>query len=404
MTAITRRTLLGSATALAASTALAGPAIPAARAATSPTSTSARATPAGRLLVVFLRGAADHLSITVPLDEAHYHDVRPGIAIDPDATLPLDGTFGLHPALPRLHARYTDGLVAPVVAVGNPAADRSHFLAQDLFERGSDGRDDLADGWLARHLVATATDGDDPLRAITVGANVDESLIGFPALGMTTLRTFGLPRNAPAGLDELMRELHSSDSDLDRTARRALDAAAAVAELPASEQRNRAAAAFEDIVTLFEADLGIEVITVSTEGWDTHDQMGDLDQGRMRDLLAGFDDALGDLLDGFDQRGIADVTTLVVTEFGRRVAENGSGGVDHGWGSAALVVGNGVAGGVVHGDWPGLAPDVVRDANGDVPMTTDFRDLLGEVAAGALGADPAVVFPDHRATSLGVLA
>lgn len=392
-----RRAFLGSSAAAAAMTA------------TGFTSTAhaAAASPPGRLLVVFLRGAADHLSITVPLDESHYHDARPTISVDPEDTLPLDDRFGLHPAMPRLHARFESGTLAPVVAVGNPAADRSHFLAQDLFERGSAGDDDLGDGWLARHLNATATDDPNPLRAVTVGASVDESLIGFPALGMASLRTFGLPRTTGGAgdrLEELMRALHDSDSDLDRTAIRALDAAATVAELPASELRNLAAAAFEDIVTLFEADLGIEVVTASAGGWDTHDRMGTVDQGGMRDLLSDFDDTLGDLLDGFDRIGAKDVTTLVVTEFGRRVAENGSGGCDHGWGSLALVAGPATAGGRVHGDWPGLAPDVVRDANGDVPMTTDFRDLLGEVAAATLGADPTAVFPGHGFQPVGVTA
>ncbi len=399
---LSRRTILKSGAALAATTTV-GTALPRVAGAAAATATDS---PGGRLLVVFLRGAADHLSITVPLDEAHYHDVRPTIAIAPEATLPLDNRFGLHPALPRLHARYEAGEMAPVVAVGNPAADRSHFLSQDLFERGSDGSDNLGDGWLARHLNATTQPSDGALRAVTVGANVDESLIGFPALGMTSLRTFGLSRAGEfAGrLEDVMRELHSSASNLDRAAIQAIDAAAEVAGLRASQERNGTAAAFEDIVTLFEADLGIEVVTVSTEGWDTHDRMGNVEEGNMRNLLSSFDNTLCDMLDGFDQAGVDDVTTLVVTEFGRRFAENGSGGCDHGWGSAAMVIGHRVNGGRVHGDWPGLDPDVVADANGDVPMTTDYRDLLGEVAAATLGANPTVIFPDHRLESVGVTA
>ncbi|MFW2382557.1 MAG: DUF1501 domain-containing protein [Acidimicrobiales bacterium] len=398
---LSRRTVLKSAAALAA-TSTVGTALPRVAGAAA----AASASPNERLLVVFLRGAADHLSITVPLDEANYHDLRPTIAIAPEATLPLDDRFGLHPALPRLHARYQAGEMAPVVAVGNPAADRSHFLSQDLFERGSDGTDDLGDGWLARHLNATTQPNDGALRAVTVGANVDESLIGFPALGMTSLQTFGLSRAGDfAGpLEDMMRELHRSDSYLDQAAIQALDAAAVVAGLPVSQHRNRTAAAFEDIVTLFEADLGIEVVTVSTEGWDTHDRMGTAEEGDMRNLLSNLDDTVGEMLDGFDQAGVDDVTTLVVTEFGRRVAENGSNGCDHGWGSAALVIGSNVNGGRVHGDWPGLDPDVLGDTNGDVPMTTDYRDLLGEVATATLGANPNVVFPDHLLEPVGVKA
>lgn len=122
----------------------------------------------------------------------------------------------------------------------------------------------------------------------------------------------------------------------------------------------------------------------------------------MRDMLGGLDDLVGGIADRFDASGIDDVTTVVVTEFGRRVNENGSGGCDHGWGSAALAMGRAVRGGTVHGDWMGLTPDVVADSRGDIPMTTDYRDLLGDALEHALGGDPRVAFPDHVPTATGV--
>jgi uncharacterized protein (DUF1501 family) len=400
---LTRRSLLESAAALGAAGIIGASLLqPSGVVAATPAApTSVRA---GRLVVVFLRGAADHLSITVPLDESMYQDARPTIAVDPDETLPLDDRFGFHPAMERLHARYQAGRLAPIVAVGNPAADRSHFLAQDLLERGSDGDDDLGDGWLARHLTATSTGEDGGLRAITVGANVDDSLVGYPAIGMLSLRTFGL---AGAGdfADELaavMRQAHDKGTRLDAVALQAIEASNAVAELPASEERNRTTAAFEDIVTLLEADLGTEVITVNIDGWDTHSRMGNTDGGDMRNLLADLDNRLGGMADALDDRGIDDVTTVVVTEFGRRVAENGSGGCDHGWGSAALLLGPSVNGGRVHGDWPGLDDDVVSDSRGDVPMTTDYRDVLGEAVNRVLGGSPGTAFPNRAYTPVGV--
>ncbi|MEM9894586.1 MAG: DUF1501 domain-containing protein, partial [Actinomycetota bacterium] len=365
----------------------------------------------GRLVVVFLRGAADHLSITVPLDDADYHDARPSIAIDADDTLPLDDRFGFHPALERLHERYRAGRLAPVVAVGNPAADRSHFLAQDLLERGSAGADDdVVGGWLARHLnlaggsgAAGAVDGG--LRAVTIGGNVDASLLGFPALGMLSLDAFGLAGvgQAADALERTMLAAHGGDSTVDVAAQAALDAARQVADLPASTAGNPTTAAFADAVTLLDADLGVEVITLNIDGWDTHDNMGTAETGQMRTLLTGLDDAVGGLLDGLDQRGLDDVTTLVVTEFGRRVTENGSGGCDHGWASAALVAGPAVDGGRVFGDWPGLSADVVGEANGDVLLTTDYRQVYGELLTGVLGGDHAQVFPDLAARPLGLL-
>ena len=186
-------------------------------------------------------------------------------------------------------------------------------------------------------------------------------------------------------------------------AQAALDAARQVADLPAATDGDQTTAAFADAVTLLEADLGVEVITLNIDGWDTHDNMGTADAGQMRTLLTRLDDAVGGLLDGLDQQGLDDVTTLVVTEFGRRVAENGSGGCDHGWASAALVAGPAVAGGRVYGDWPGLSADVVAEANGDVLLTTDYRQVYGELITGVLGGDLAQVFPDLAAQPLGLL-
>ncbi len=402
-TTFSRRRLLGAGAALGAS-AFAGTAVAGAR----PSAAQTRSV-GGRLVVVFLRGAADHLSITVPLDDADYHDARPGIAIDGADTLPLDDRFGFHPALERLHDRYGAGQLAPIVAVGNPAADRSHFLAQDLLERGSAGAgDDVTDGWLARHLNAGADDPtveDGGLRAVTIGGNVDASLLGFPAIGMLSLDAFGLAGvgAAASALERTMLAAYGGDSAVDLAAQAALDAARRVADLPASTDGDRTTAAFADAVTLLDADLGVEVITLNIDGWDTHDDMGSAADGQMRDLLTGLDGTVGGLLDGLDERGIDDVTTLVVTEFGRRVAENGSGGCDHGWASAALVAGPEVQGGRVFGDWPGLSPDVVAGANGDVPLTTDYRQVFGELVTGVLHGDVARVFPDLAPRPLGLI-
>lgn len=395
MNGITRRTMIGSSVAAGATAVVSPGWHPWPAAATTPT---------GRLVVVFLRGAADHLSITVPLDEATYHDRRPTIAVDEDATLPLDDHFGMHPALARLHERFVDGQLAPVVAVGNPAADRSHFLGQDLLERGSDGDDRLGDGWLARHLRTTADD-DGPLRAVTMDTTIDESLLGYPALGMGSLASFGLvgagdrADHVAAGLGALYTRTSLGD-----LADQALASIESVDALPASTDRDPTKARFADIATLFEADLGTEVVTVNLGGWDTHDAMGDAGEGQMHDLLVRLDRLLGDFADDLDRRGLDDVTTLVVTEFGRRVAENGAGGCEHGWGSAALLLGRRVAGGSVHGAWPGLDRDVVDDARGDVPMATDFRDVFGDVVEHVLDGDPTAVFPDHDRTALGLFA
>src|SRR5690606_12152320 len=131
---------------------------------------------------------------------------------------------------------------------------------------------------------------------------------------------------------------------------------------------------------------------------------GTVDRGRMRDQLTTLGWALGafatDLGDRFD-----DVTVVVMTEFGRRIAQNGSNGTDHGHGAVVLLAGGGLAGRTVHGNWQGLAPEVTDQ--GDVPGSNDYRNVLGEVVVGRLGLSPtdlATVFPGHRYQPIGVMA
>ncbi len=144
------------------------------------------------------------------------------------------------------------------------------------------------------------------------------------------------------------------------------------------------------------------MVTVNIGGWDTHDNMGTTAAGEMRDLLAGLDGYLGTFQADLDARGLSDVTTVVMTEFGRRVAENGSVGTDHGFGAVMLVLGGRVNGGHVYGPWAGLSPDVIG-ARGDVVPGVDFRNVLGDVAHDVLGVtSPATLFPGHTYARVGV--
>jgi uncharacterized protein (DUF1501 family) len=155
---------------------------------------------------------------------------------------------------------------------------------------------------------------------------------------------------------------------------------------------------------ILDADLGIEVATINTGGWDTHENMGVSTVGEMRTLLAGLDSSLAAFQADLDARGINDVTIVTMTEFGRRVAENGNGGTDHGYGCAMLAMGAGVNGGQVYGDWAGLGPEVIG-ARGDVVPTVDFRGVLGDCARSTLGvANPGSLFPGYSYAPVGVTA
>ncbi len=371
---------------------------------TAAAATEDRHSPPGRLVAVFLRGGQDHLSTTVPFTDSDYYDRRPRIAVPDTAVLDLDGRFGFHPAMAGLHSLYQDRRLSVAVATGNPAGDRSHFFAQDLVEYGDVSVPDDGRGWLGRHLGRTSTEGASPFRGLTLGNNVAASLRGHPALGIAAIRSFGLggESGVTAGLGSTYSAGYGRDRLVDMFGRQALDAADEVATLEGSSDTDPIARGFADTAILLEADIGIEAVTVDMGGWDTHAQQGTHDRGEMTDLLGAMDSMLSDFQADLDRRGLDDVTTVVMTEFGRRVRENGAGGSDHGWGSAMLVMGGAASGGV-HGEWRGLSDDATGE-RGDVPVTTDGRDILGDLVVDVLGGDPSDVFPGHDWNRVGVTA
>jgi uncharacterized protein (DUF1501 family) len=362
------------------------------------------APPPGRLVVVFLRGGQDHLSTVIPFTEAAYYDARPTISIPANEVLPLDEQFGFHPTMVQLHDLYRAGRLAAVVGAGNLAGNRSHFSAQDLWEYGATSVPSDSSGWLARYLNGTSTSSDSLFRGLTLGNNVNRSLSGYPALGIGEINEFGLGglTDTNADLQAMLRSQYFGDLLVEKTGTRALDAAAQVGSLSGSTAADPVTRGFADLAVLLDADLGIEVVSINIGGWDTHDNMGSTTTGRMRTLLSGLDAALGGFQADLDARGITDVTTVTMTEFGRRVAENGNNGTDHGFGCVMLVMGAHVNGGRVHGQWAGLSPDVIG-ARGDVVPRVDFRSVLGDCARSALGlADPSSIFPGYTYAPLGV--
>ncbi len=356
----------------------------------------------GRLVYVFLRGGADHLSAVVPYTESAYYDARPSIAIPAERVLPLDERFGFHPVMTGLHSLYGAGRLAVVVGTGNLAGDRSHFAAQDLCEYGATTRPSDAKGWLARYLTSTATASDSLFRGIAMMGTVPVSLRGANAIGIPGIRGFGL--NLPMRpMATLLRDQYGGNLPVERIGVQALDASARISTVQGTTGANRTTRAFTDLANLLASNLGVEVAAVEITGWDTHHEMGTVDAGWMRDLLTGLDGHLAGFQAALDARGLRDVTTVVMTEFGRRVAENGSGGTDHGFGSLMMVMGDRAVGGV-HGEWAGLAPSVIG-ARGDIVPTLDFIDVLSDCTRGVLGVtDPTRVFPGHTYRPVGVVA
>lgn len=384
--------------------------------------------PRGDVLVcIFLRGAADVLNMVVPHGEAEYYRLRPTLAVPrPDdararadgRAIDLDGFFGLHPALAALAAAWQDRQLAFVHACGAPDESRSHFYAMELMERGVTAAAGPASGWIGRHLASLDTGNSSPLRAIGLGERAQRSLQGpVPAAALRSIVDFHLGGDARAAqqMQAALAALYAggavADPTLGALGRDTLDVLAAIEQLdpatyrPAGDARYPAGEfglGLQQVAMLIKAEVGLEVACLDLGGWDTHIAQGG-SSGPMAALLAELGAGLAALYaDLRDQAGRLLVVTM--SEFGRRAQENGGLGTDHGHGSMMMLLGGAVAGGRVHGHWPGLAREQLVGP-GDLAVTTDYRDVLGELVAKRLNnPNLAEVFPGYAPAFGGLVA
>ena len=391
MSTLSRRTFLRRSAQTSAAGLLAGPAIQSVLWASPAGAVVGLPKARGRIVQVFLRGGMDGLTAVVPAGEAAYYTARPTIAVPANKTIAVDPRFGLHPALAPLADLYRQGDLAIVHAMGNASTSRSHFEVQAAVELGSVAN--ASGGWITRHLAATAPLGGSPVRAVALSAATPASLracrecVATPALaGLGLGGRSGLLTNQRAALAGLYEGATSVDSD-GRTALAALDALSKLVTGPGANADATAVggdegvdefhAALNDAARLLTSDLGIEAITIDYGGWDLHSGLGNAEEGVMAAMLASLAKGLAKFWDQLRGAGVDDVTVIVMSEFGRRVAENGSRGADHGSGQAAFFLGKGLRGGRVITDWPGL--DAAKLDRGDLRGTTDYRDVLAEL-------------------------
>jgi uncharacterized protein (DUF1501 family) len=376
------------------------------------------ATPTGYtgdvLIVLSLRGGFDGLNAVVPIGDPNYLKARPGIGIPQSALIPADGIFGLHPALAPLKKYWDAGTFGAVHAVGQPSPSRSHFQAMAELERAAPDSS-LRTGWLDR-TIGTRPVGT-VFQAAQVGTTqVAPSLAGpNPELSLSSIKDFDLSGTGGQAAErarwtKTLTAMHvGAPAAVAQPAAAALGAVKTMAEMtsagytPANSADypdSNLGTALLDVARLIKQQVGLQVACVDQGDWDMHAGMGGPDAGWMHDHLTelarsldAFATDLGPLMDG--------VTVVTLSEFGRRVAENGSGGVDHGHGNAVLMLGGGVVGGKVHGVWPGLADTDLLD--GDLAGRTDYRLILGEILT-ARCAVPSLsaVFPGLTGTPIGV--
>ncbi len=376
---------------------------------------------------LFLRGALDGLHAVQPHGERRLASLRPdlllpapGAAKKSDALQPLLDLgvpgFGLHAALAPLLPLWQDGALALVHAVGSPGNTRSHFDAQDMLELGTPGLKNTPDGWLSRALGAAPTAGErSPLEAVAITGKLPRSLQGTAgALAFASVEQLRLRPLAGAGGEKgRARSRAAFEALYARSADEALSAQGKEAfaalqlldkkigkdGLPtapgASYPQGPLGSSLKQLAQLIKADVGLRVACTEAGGWDTHSgQPGALSRG-LGDLgqaLAAFHRDLGDRA--------GEVVLVAATEFGRTVRQNGAQGTDHGHGSVAFVLGGPVAGGKLHGRWPGLEDSQLFEGR-DLAVTTDLRQVLLACAEAQLGPlDAGKVFPGFTAGPL----
>ncbi|AKS40450.1 DUF1501 domain-containing protein [Wenzhouxiangella marina] len=335
-----------------------------------------------RLIVLFLRGGADGLSLCAPLGDSAYFDRRPALAIREADGLPLDAFFALHPSAGSLKTLYDAQELGVVHAAGLFTAERSHFEAQAVMEQGIDSLDAApGEGWLGRYLASL--NGGTPLQAVALDKAVPLSMAGLgSALALGAIDDFSLALDARTRL--ALADLYRLDPLLDPTAQAVFDAAGAlgpVQALPigADYPPSPLGTALADAARLIKSGSGLKAAAINTGGWDTHESQNDEIAG----LIAGLGDALLAFRNDLGEEW-ARTTVVVQTEFGRRVAENASAGTDHGHGGVMFLAGGTVNGGQVHGDWPGLHDSALSDGQ-DLTVTTDYRQVFAELLATRFG-------------------
>jgi uncharacterized protein (DUF1501 family) len=356
-------------------------------------------------VAIFQRGAADGLNVVVPHGDPNYSALRPTVAVPRTEVLDIDGFYGLHPALAPLKKIYDSGQLAIVEAVGSPDPTRSHFDAQDYMESGTPGLKATSDGWLNRALSGSKSQS--PVRALAMGSSLPRSLRGAnAAVAVRSLSEFAV---RDAGSAPTFESMYSTAVDrvLSGTGKETFNAVRILQTIgkqsyaPASGVQyppGRLGGSLRQIASLIKADVGLEVAFADMGGWDTHvNQAGaQPTAGQLANLLMVFGRAIAAFHQDLGDK-VEDVVIVTMSEFGRTARENGNRGTDHGHANVMFVLGGPVAGGKVYGDWPGLAREQLYEGR-DLALTTDFRDVLGEIVAKHLGvANPKTVFPNHTA-------
>lgn len=379
------------------------------------------------LICIFQRGAMDGLMAVTPFTDEYLKKARPTIFMsaaksEKDPLFDLDGRFGLHPAFSSLYPLFQSKQLAIVHGMGSPNNTRSHFDAQDFMETGTPFNKGTSSGWLNRAL-GQLTHEATPFRAVSITTSMPRSLYGnMPVVSVSDLSDFTVRkyRSMPGSekvagsLEDLYDQtatglMHESGKETFEAVRM-LEGMDVKKYKPAGGSvytNTNLGKSLRQMAQLIKEEVGLEIGFAESTGWDTHFNQGTVNGGFARsatdlsDNLAAF---WADLGSNWQDR----VTVMTMTEFGRTVKQNGSGGTDHGRASCNFIIGNDVIGGKVHGEVPILNFENLEDGR-DLPVTTDFRAVFTDVAENHLkmknadSLNPGGLFPGWDGTPIKII-
>ena len=376
------------------------------------------------MVCIFQRGAMDGLMAVTPFTDPHLKAARPTLFMSAAKNtigkplIDLDGRFGLHPAMAAFENVFRDKRMAIVHGIGSPNTTRSHFDAQDYMESGTPFRKGTESGWLNRAVGLLGHDAATPFQGVSLTSSLPRAFYGDnPAVAISNLQDFNIQMRgnlkganmAAKSFEDLYDQ--TASGLLKETGKESFDAIKMLQKVDTKNYKPSGNAVYpntalgnslKQIAQLIKMDVGMEVAFAESGGWDTH-----FNQGRDTGIFARNVNDLSESIMAFwtDMGTLQDdVTVMTMTEFGRTVKQNGSGGTDHGRASCNFILGNGVSGGKVHGLVNPLALENLEDGR-DLAVTTDFRSVFSEVANKHLNIhNDKVLFPDWEGKPIGVMA
>lgn len=374
------------------------------------------------MICVFQRGAMDGLMAVTPFTDEFLKKARPNLFMSAEKQsafaplIDLDGRFGLHPSMRSFEPLFREKRLAIVHGIGSPNNTRSHFDAQDYMESGTPFNKGTSSGWLNRAVGLLGHEAT-PFRAVSLTSSLPRSFYGdHPSVAISNLQDFAIQmRGNPMGTNMAAKSFEdlydkTSSTLLNKAGKESFNAVKMLQKADTKNYKPDNNAVYpttplgnslKQIAQLIKMEIGLEVAFAESGGWDTH-----FNQGAATGVFARNVADLSNSITAFwtDMTSYQDELTIMsMTEFGRTVRQNGTGGTDHGRASCNFILGNDVNGGLVHGNVKPLATENLEDGR-DLAVTTDFRAVFSEVAGKHLQINnQKVLFPDFNGGKIGVM-